>query len=108
MRRESFACFNCKVSFKQDGSVDERPCPNCNGIMYRMGWSFKAPRKHDKDQWKKVQILYAEGFRFFGSGNYESQPLPELLKEVSDFLKRNPDHRLRVADRRPDLIRNKL
>lgn len=104
MRRVSYACFDCRVAFKQEPNRDVAPCPNCGGDMYEMGWSFKAPSKRDVNQWKKVQILFAEGFRFFGTGYYESEPLPSTLRDVPEFLKKNEDHRLRVADRQPDLL----
>jgi len=106
MRRVSYACFDCRVAFKKDdfqcGEVT--PCPNCGGDMHQMGWSFKAPRRRDANQWKKVQILFAEGFRFFGEGHSDSEPLPEALRDVPAFLQRHPDHRLRVADRQPELL----
>jgi len=69
-----------------------------------MGWSFHAPAKNDSEQWKKVQILFAEGFRFFGTGASDREPLPRTLKEVPDFLERNQKHGLRVATRNPELL----
>jgi hypothetical protein len=93
------ACFNCRKSFKRH-PTHEHVCPECGGPAYWMGRAFKAPKQKDHEQWRKVQILYALGFRFHRyGGNYE--PLPEYLHEVASFVERNPDHKLRVAE--PDL-----
>lgn len=79
-------------------------CPTCQGTMYRMGWSFHAPKKSNVEQWKKVQFLYAEGFRFFGSGWGKGIPLPKKYKEVKNFIEEYPNHGLRTAKRLPSLI----
>lgn len=93
------ACFSCRKSFK----VHPRPnfmakCPDCGGAMYAMGRSFKAPPRGDKEQWLKVQSLYAYGFRFFSYRSCPSAPkLPERLREVEEFVTANPQHPFRVA-----------
>lgn len=93
------ACFSCQKSFKRAPKRDH-VCPECGGPAYRMGRAFKSPKQRDDDQWRKVQMLYALGFRFHRyRGSYE--PLPEHLREVESFVERNPDHKLRVAE--PDL-----
>ena len=104
MRREAFACFDCQVSFKRGDEVETLVCPRCSGTMHRMGWSFHAPLKRDREQWKKVQILFAEGFRFYGSGSSDQEPIPDTHRDVPDFLERNQKHRLRVAERKPELL----
>lgn len=62
-----------------------------------MGRSFKAPKHRDTEQWRKVAALWQAGFRFH---SYRSQPqaerLPERLREVEDFIRRNPNHPLRL------------
>lgn len=57
------ACFNCQKSFKLSYEK-KHVCPNCGSNIYRMGRSFKATKHGDREQWKKVQKLYALGFRF--------------------------------------------
>ncbi|MBD1821984.1 hypothetical protein H6F51_05660 [Cyanobacteria bacterium FACHB-DQ100] len=53
----------------------------------------------DREQWKKVQKLYALGFRFHRyRGAYPS--LPDRLREVDQFVEQYPDHALRIA--KPD------
>ena len=90
------ACFSCQKSFKL--SCDkEHICPQCGKTAYLMGRAFKAPKRRDDEQWRKVQKLYALGFRFYSyGGDYE--PLPKRLPEVDNFVLRYPGHELRVAE----------
>jgi hypothetical protein len=62
-----------------------------------MGRSFKAPASGDREQWTKVQLLYAHGFRFSAYRGHEGPALPQRLSGVARFLKENPKHPLRVA-----------
>jgi len=94
------ACFVCRKSFKMaprtEGNV--AACPNCGNRLYEMGRSFKAQKRRDEDQWRKVQALYASGFRFFSYRRFPGcAPLPETYAEVKDFVKSNPNHPFRVA-----------
>ncbi len=71
-----------------------------------MGRAFKAPKHRDDEQWRKVQTLYALGFRFHRyGGDYE--PLPERLREVDTFVESYPDHELRVAESDLSLLPSK-
>ena len=89
-------CFNCQKSLKLTPEHDHL-CPECGGRVYSMGRAFKTPKRSDKEQWCKVQMLYALGFRFHRyGGDYE--PLPRRLREVESFVERNPNHKLRVAE----------
>lgn len=89
------ACFSCQKSFKLSQEED-RVCPECREKIYPMGRAFKAPKRGDRQQWKKVQKLYALGFRFHGYGR-DYQPLPERLQEIDRFVEQYPDHELRIA-----------
>ena len=100
----AFACFDCRVAIKRDQDEYTIVCPTCKGTMYHMGWSFHAPKKREKDQWKKVQWLFAEGFRFYGSGWRTDIPLPKKYQEVKQFIKDNPSHALRTGERFPNLL----
>ena len=51
----------------------------------------------DIEQWLKVQALYAYGFRFSSYRSHDCEPLPKKFSEVEEFVKRNPNHPLRVA-----------
>lgn len=93
------ACFVCRKSFKRALEADRDPvCPECGGAIHAMGRSFKAPKKGDTEQWRKVQALYANGFRFFSYRSFPDAPqLPERSRDVEAFLAENPTHPFRVA-----------
>ena len=62
-----------------------------------MGRSFKAPKRSDTEQWRKVEALWRAGFRFHSYRSQpEAEPLPDRLREVEDFVRRNPNHPFRV------------
>ena len=93
------ACFSCRKSFKREAREDGHVCPDCAGQVHGMGRAFKAPASSDAEQWKKVQTLYAHGFRFGGYRRAEGfEPLPERLRDVEAFIRENPHHPNRVAD----------
>ncbi|MGL5806127.1 MAG: hypothetical protein ACRC2R_02720 [Xenococcaceae cyanobacterium] len=98
----SHACFNCQKSFKLSYKK-EHICPECSSAVYLMGRAFKTPKRGDSEQWKKVQKLYALGFRFH-SYDKDYEPLPEHLREVDRFVERNPNHELRIAESDPSLL----
>ena len=90
------ACFSCCKSWKvraDTGAV----CPQCALPLKEMGRAFKAPKKTDAEQWKKVEALWRSGFRFWSVGSTEVEPLPERLRDVEDFVRRNPDHPARLV-----------
>jgi predicted nucleic acid-binding Zn-ribbon protein len=90
------ACFNCQRSFKLSYKNDHG-CPECGLVIYQMGRAFKAPKRGDREQWRKVQKLYALGFRFHCYGG-DYPPLPDRLREVDQFVEQHPDHELRIAE----------
>jgi predicted RNA-binding Zn-ribbon protein involved in translation (DUF1610 family) len=99
------ACFTCRKVFRKPYAVTRsHVCPNCGGTAHEMGRSFKAPSRFDLEQWKKVRILFAHGFRFFSYRNHECEPLPDRLRDVEAFIAEHPEHPFRVADDKPDLL----
>ncbi|TWB30838.1 hypothetical protein FBZ88_102403 [Nitrospirillum bahiense] len=100
------ACFACRRSWKLPvlfGGVGEggRSCPACGGGLCLMGRSFKAPKRTDVAQWRKVEALWRRGYRFWSYRSHPgAEPLPATLKEVSGFLRRNPDHPMRLKPAR--------
>jgi hypothetical protein len=96
-----FACFTCRTSFKKEIVLYElekhweinKPkkgskCPSCGGPTYFMGIHFKAPKKTDIQQWKKVELLIQAGFDFQTKENPWG-PFPKSLRETPDFIERN-------------------
>ena len=91
----AFACFECCKSFKREfiltnGVPVELKCPECGGTSYNFGRHFKAPKKSDKKQWKKVKFLFDHGFRFhkirIGSRDKDTVPYPETMEQAKEFV----------------------
>lgn len=97
--KEKWGCFSCRKSFKQtsryrrlhflpvaeDGERLVR-CPQCGERMKDMGLDFKAPRQTDREQWKKVELLFANGYKFSSCGCNGPGPRPARPKEVAAFV----------------------
>jgi len=99
--RIAHACFACRKSYKilvdfldiKDGYK----CPQCAGRLEYMGRSFKAPKHTDGKQWEKIKLLFDAGFLFSSYRSFpDAETLPETLREVEDFIIRNPNHPMRV------------
>lgn len=57
-----------------------------------MGRAFKAPKKTDSEQWKKVERLWLAGFRFFpNTGWRDVASYPDRLLEVEEFVRQIRD-----------------
>ena len=92
------ACFECRVSFKRKLSDKRVLCSHCSTPLREMGRSFKAPKKADTEQWKKVQALWEAGFRF-PTNSWKQRvvtPYPEKYKDVEEFIRQNPNHPFRI------------
>jgi len=69
-----WVCFPCKSTFKYDGgwsspeNITGPICPNCGEKMNNLGRDFKAPRKDNINQWKKIKLLFSRGVRFDSCG----------------------------------------
>ena len=66
----------------------------------QMGRGFKAPRKGEAEQWKKVRKLYEAGYRFHQNGMRDVPPYPDRLRDVDQFIADNPDHPFRIWELR--------
>jgi hypothetical protein len=91
----AFACLDCRKSFKREfnlakGCPSELKCPECGGMAHNFGRHFKAPKKNDLKQWKKVAFLFEHGFRFqkirIGSGHHDVVQYPETLEQAKEFV----------------------
>ena len=99
--RVAHACFDCRRAFKIAANPLRPPpearCPGCGGDLRWMGRSFRTPKAADVAEWKRVEALWNEGFRFHRFRSHpEAERLPETLDEVADFARRNPDHPFRI------------
>lgn len=80
-----YACFACRKVFKRPIaalSVVGYPCPSCAQPLNRMGSAFRAPRRADELQWRKVEKLVRAGILFCRN----SGPRPRSLNGVAAFL----------------------
>ena len=92
------ACFACRRSVKVHVGYWQRRearCPECAGALHWLGRTFRAPKRSDIKQWKKVEALWQAGFRFNTYGG-KAEPLPETFKEAGAFIVR---HRATALDR---------
>jgi hypothetical protein len=90
------ACFDCRKSWKMSGDHDHQ-CPECQKPLSMMGRSFRTPSRLKRDQWEKVQRLWEAGFRFWSYRSYpDAEPFPDDLRDVDAFIRRNPDHPMKV------------
>lgn len=90
------ACFDCRKSWKL-AEESAATCPQCGNAAHFMGRAFKAPKKTDLEQWKKVAMLWRAGFRFYShTGRWEVESYPERLRDVENFIRQNEVHPFRV------------
>ena len=54
-----------------------------------MGRYFRAPRKADGDQWKKVEMLYRAGVYFAGRQSPSLGKFPDSVREAKEFIAKN-------------------
>lgn len=98
------ACFTCRKSFKKN-LADPRyapGCPECGRPLVPMGRYFRAPRKADSTQWKKVEMLSRAGVYFGGSQSWELGAFPDTPREARAFLAKNRhllEHRAAARER---------
>ena len=83
-------CFRCRKSFKRyEGPLDKK-CPDCGGKAIALSRKFKPPARSNERQWKKVEYLVAQGFRFASQRTMtgELAPYPRTLAEAREFVRR--------------------
>jgi DNA-directed RNA polymerase subunit RPC12/RpoP len=91
--RFPYVCFSCRKSFKYPARNAERICPQCAKPMTMLSRKFSTPKSKDIPQWKKVEHLVRNGFRFYSF--YEKTETggswvryPTRLADVNDFVER--------------------
>ncbi|NMQ19678.1 hypothetical protein E4P82_10990 [Candidatus Competibacter phosphatis] len=91
----SFACLDCRKSFKREfllsmGCPKQMSCPDCGSPAYNFGRHFKAPKKTDIKQWKKVRFLFEHGFwfqRIYDKANrYQIIEYPKTMEGAREFV----------------------
>lgn len=93
--KRHYACFTCRKSFKQPGTSESESlpsrraflCPQCRRPMADIGSDFKAPRRRDRDQWAKVEALYAFGYLFRPRCCKGPGTRPRDMRELREVLR---------------------
>ena len=111
--KSHYVCVPCRVSKK---SPVPTTCVHCGENLYDAGADFRPPRKTNNREWKKLEILFANGARF-PSGGYAGRPVgvsPKSLGSVRRTVRRENERRTKthkeVADKREwsDVVRYPL
>lgn len=87
--KQKWACFKCRKSYKShhgEFGRDSAKCPNCQSPMGNMGLDFRAPRQADKEQWRKVELLFENGINYCSCGCGGPGFRPTRLRDVPSFL----------------------
>lgn len=85
-----YACLPCRFTAKHPWvSKDAGPrCPHCRARMVALGRDFHAPRRADRNQWRKVSMLFAAGIRFDSCGctgpGYRPRTLADAKADLRD------------------------
>ena len=72
-------------------------CPECDAALVDMGKDFKPPRQHDLLQWRKVSLLYKNGYTFSSCGYGPGIGLVKTLGDVQQLVgKRSATREARI------------
>ena len=86
------ACFRCRKAFKKTLQphpptlLQEIPCPQCGRALAFVGRYFKAPPRQNIKQWRKVELLYENGWRADG---YQTRHV-STLRAAKTHLQEQP------------------
>jgi hypothetical protein len=83
-------CFNCKICIHRWGSGYIGTCGRCKCKLTYAGDAFRAPRKQDKKEWAKLEILIRGGITFNHSGG--GGCIKPLTKNQAKIVIRNKKH----------------
>ena len=101
--RDHLACFRCRKvwrkyvkAVKPTRKHTDVSCPDCGGEVVSMGYDFKAPRRNDLKQWRKVELLARRGVLYHSAGWCGPGYRPKTLREVPQFLVEREEPRTEV------------
>jgi predicted RNA-binding Zn-ribbon protein involved in translation (DUF1610 family) len=78
-------CLTCCATFKYERGVVGF-CPMCGEVMWDAGRDFKAPRRGDRNQWKKIYLLASHGVSFDSCGCGHDMFRPKTLGEAKRLI----------------------
>ena len=90
-------CLNCKRVESLGSNSDNfriNKCPECSTQMVFVDQRFKPPKKDKKKEWKIVQFLIQNGFRYHKiNGDIDKKiKYPKNMDEAKEFLKIYKNH----------------
>lgn len=101
---QHYACLECRLAFKGEwdrgeGYDGDRRCPHCAQPALAMGLDFKAPRKRNVGQWRKLALVVESGRRFASCGcngpGRRPRTLADAKAEARDRTRSGPSRRRR-------------
>ena len=104
-----WACFKCRKSFHKLPSEGIWKCPECSKQMTEMGIYFEPPRKQATKQWKVMQLLAENGYKFQteGSKAYIDSVILKTknprIKQVKEIIETHKQER--IKDRQEQRIK---
>lgn len=63
--KSHWVCLPCRRTAKSYGAIR---CSSCRADMHDFGYDFRVPRRADSNQWRKVELLFANKIRFRSCG----------------------------------------
>lgn len=87
-----YACFDCRKSFKRPRFVSYPHeggivCPDCKKPAVFMGHDFKPPKQQNRNQWRKVELLYEHDYTYNSCGCTGPGYRPHTLAQAKEFVK---------------------
>lgn len=82
-------CFYCRKSYKKPKSDEPRVCPECGKELTQLSRKFSAPPKTAIEEWKVVEYLVSQGFRYhtIHIENGQQAKYPKTMKEAVEFTR---------------------
>jgi predicted amidophosphoribosyltransferase len=82
-------CFHCRKSYKKPKTDELRVCPECGKKLTQLSRKFSAPPKAAVEEWKVVEYLVSQGFRYhtIHIENGQQVKYPKTMKEALEFAR---------------------
>lgn len=106
--RFPYICPTCRVVRKLRWSPEvERPRCGCGRELYCAGNAFAAPRRSNATQWRKLAILFENGFRGFwrNHGEHFLERRMRTISEAKSWVRQRRARRARPKPLRPPRAR---
>lgn len=82
-----YVCFKCRICFHRPFTSGAHQCGTCKGPTTYAGNAFRAPKKNNIREWKKLEILIRGGWTFNRHG---SGVVPKTPNDARKSVRYNP------------------